>query len=70
KIFIEFAKLTDGRLKLIVGDDGIGLPENFDIDTAESLGLQLVTTLITQIGGDLKIEVDGGTKFNILFKEQ
>ena len=70
RIFIVFSRESDGRLKLIVGDDGIGLPDNFDIDTAESLGLQLVTTLITQISGELEIQVKEGTRFNILFKEQ
>ena len=70
RILIEFSRVSDGRLKLNVGDDGIGLPDNFDIETAESLGLQLVTTLITQISGELEIEVKEGTKFNILFKEQ
>lgn len=70
EIKIEFSKLEDGRLKLIVGDNGIGLPSNFDIENAESLGLQLVTTLITQITGDLNIRTEDGTQFNIVFKEQ
>ena len=70
RINIDFSRLSDGRLKLIIGDDGIGLPANFDIENAESLGLQLVTTLITQIGGELDIVIKEGTKFNILFKEQ
>lgn len=70
KIKIEFSKLSDGRLKLIVSDDGIGLAEDFDIENAESLGLQLVTTLITQVSGELEIDVSRGTKFNIVFKEQ
>lgn len=70
KIRVEFAKLSDGRLKLIVSDDGIGLAEDFDIENAESLGLQLVTTLITQVSGELEIDVSSGTKFNIVFKEQ
>lgn len=69
-IRIELGKLSDGRLKLIVSDDGIGLPADFDIENAESLGLQLVTTLVTQITGELEIDVSSGTKFNIVFKEQ
>ncbi len=69
-IRIEFSKLSDGKLKLIVSDDGIGLPDNFDIENAESLGLQLVTTLVTQITGELTIDSSNGTRFNIVFKEQ
>jgi two-component sensor histidine kinase len=70
RIVIEFGKQSEDKLKLIVRDDGIGLPENLDVENAESLGLQLVTTLITQIGGELEIVVSKGTSFNILFKEQ
>lgn len=69
-IRVELGKLSDGRLKLIVSDDGIGLPADFDIENAESLGLQLVTTLVTQVSGELEIDVSSGTKFNIVFKEQ
>jgi len=69
-IRIEFSKLSDGKLKLIVSDDGIGLPDNFDIENAESLGLQLVTTLVTQVSGELKIDTSNGTRFTIVFKEQ
>jgi len=69
-IRIEFSKLADGKLKLIVSDNGIGLPDNFDIENAESLGLQLVTTLVTQVSGELKIDTSNGTEFNIVFKEQ
>lgn len=69
-IKIGFSKLSDGRLKLIVSDNGIGLPSNFDIDSAESLGLQLVSTLVTQVSGELEIDTTNGTQFNIVFKEQ
>lgn len=67
---VKLFKMEDGRLKLIIKDNGIGLPENFDIDAAESLGLQLVTTLATQISGKLKTETEHGTTFTIEFKEQ
>jgi two-component sensor histidine kinase len=69
-IKIAFSKVSNEKLKLIVSDNGIGLPDNFDIDKAESLGLQLVTTLITQISGDLSIDTSSGTQFTIVFKEQ
>lgn len=69
-ISVVFSKLSDGKLKLIIGDDGIGLPDNFDIENAESLGLQLVTTLVTQVSGELDIDNSKGTQFTIVFKEQ
>ena len=69
-IKVEFGKLSNGNLKLIISDDGIGLPEEFDIENAESLGLQLVTTLVTQVSGNLVINRKKGTIFSIEFKEQ
>ncbi|MCB9205096.1 MAG: PAS domain S-box protein, partial [Flavobacteriales bacterium] len=69
-IEVVFSKLSDGKLKLIISDDGIGLPDNFDIENAESLGLQLVTTLVTQVSGELEIDNSNGTRFTIVFKEQ
>jgi two-component sensor histidine kinase len=49
--------------QLIVSDNGIGLPPNFDIENSNSLGLQLVTVLSEQIEAKLQILTDGGTKF-------
>lgn len=70
KIKIVFCKSSDDKMKLIIADDGIGLAEDFDIENAESLGLQLVTTLVTQVSGELEIDVTNGTSFGIEFKEQ
>jgi two-component sensor histidine kinase len=33
---------------LTVSDNGVGIPENIDIEDLESLGLQLVTILVDQ----------------------
>lgn len=36
---------SNGLTKVIVGDNGVGLPEGFDIDGSSNLGLQIVKTL-------------------------
>lgn len=69
-IYVKFKRLPSGQLELVVGDDGVGLPEDFVIETADSLGLQLVTTLATQVSGNLEIDKSSGTKFTLSFKEQ
>lgn len=56
------------QMTLEVFDDGIGLPNEFDIATSESLGLQIVKTLATnELGGKLEVERDsgGGTKIRV-----
>ena len=52
---------------MTVSDNGVGIPENFDIEELDSLGLQLVTSLVAQLDGELEIKRSNGTKFNIRF---
>ena len=57
----------EGLITLTVSDNGVGLPPGLDFRNTETLGLQLVTMLVKQLGGD--IEVDGaGTTFVVHFK--
>ena len=51
-----------------VKDDGIGLPEEIDIDKADTLGLKLVRNLAQeQLKGIIQVKRDGGTEFIIEF---
>jgi len=52
---------------LVVKDDGIGLPENFDPESTASLGLRLVTGLVEQLDGKLAVIKETGTIFSIKF---
>jgi PAS domain S-box-containing protein len=52
---------------LTVLDDGIGIPENLDIEDLDSLGLQLVTSLVDQLDGELELKRNKGTEFTIKF---
>ena len=51
----------------IVNDNGIGLPENFDISNQRSLGMTLISTLTDQLKGEIDISSDNGTKVEISF---
>jgi PAS domain S-box-containing protein len=52
---------------LTVSDNGIGIPENLDFDNLDSLGLQLVTTLVNQLDGEIELRRNNGTEFVIRF---
>jgi PAS domain S-box-containing protein len=54
------------NLLLTVSDNGIGLPEEFDIHTSESLGLKIVSTLVDQHYGKLKVNRKNATEFKII----
>jgi len=61
------ASKRDGRAAFVVEDNGIGLPEPFDIDTSTSFGLKLVRMLVRQINGAITIDRNRGTRFTITF---
>lgn len=67
---IIFVNLRVNRNKVTIeaGDNGIGIPADFDIKQTQTLGLQLVDTLIEQINGSLVLDRTKGTKFIIDFK--
>jgi PAS domain S-box-containing protein len=56
-----------GKNVLVVSDDGVGLPGDLDVQTTETLGLQLVSALVQQLDGTLELERDSGTVFKISF---
>ena len=57
----------DGQCTLVVSDDGIGLPEDLDLEQAESLGLHLVNRLVAQLEGSIDLYRKGGTTHRITF---
>lgn len=58
---------ADGRARLRVGDDGVGLPAGLDFRASGTVGLQLVSTLARQLGGDIRKKEGRGTEFEISF---
>jgi len=69
EVTIIFRQVDEGKYHLEVCDDGVGIPEDIDILKSPSLGLQLVTVLIQQLSGEMKIKSEGGTNFIIDFEE-
>ncbi|MBZ2164633.1 PAS domain S-box protein [Methanobacterium spitsbergense] len=62
-------KSLQNKMELIITDNGIGLPKDIDIDNTNSLGLQLVKSLVNQIEGKIELDQTHGTEFKIIFKE-
>jgi len=72
EIRVELTEIGEGEnslYRLVVADNGVGLPEGMNIYKTSSLGLQLVTTLTDQIHGAIEVNRERGTEFIITFKE-
>ena len=55
KVVVSARRIV-GRLHVNVEDDGVGLPEGFDLDSSTSLGLSIVRTLVeSELDGQLEV---------------
>ena len=70
EIRIILRSIDENMIELIVGDNGIGMPEDLDFKKTKTLGLHLVTMLAeNQLHGDINLNRSKGTEFIIKFKE-
>jgi|GEM_PF-627092 len=68
QIAISFTQSDSEYVKLIVSDNGCGLPENFDIGQNNSLGIQMMSGLTKQLRGSFEITGNKGVTVSIWFK--
>jgi PAS domain S-box-containing protein len=64
KIFFKPNDINNSTL--IIKDNGIGFPKDVNFRQTESLGLQLVNTLVDQLEGTIELETHDGTEFIIM----
>ncbi|MFN2108821.1 MAG: histidine kinase N-terminal 7TM domain-containing protein [Anaerolineae bacterium] len=67
EICVMMQQLADRQVRLVVRDNGVGLPKDVDYMNTGSLGLQLVTMLVEQLDGTIEIGNNVGAEFEILF---
>lgn len=67
KISVQLGPNKKGDTRLVVQDNGIGLPEGFDYRKSKSLGLQLISILSRQLQGGIELRSEAGTAFAITF---
>ena len=65
---IELQRYSNEGL-VTISDDGVGLPDGFNLATSSNLGLQIVLTLTeNELNGDLKLESnEKGTQAKLRF---
>jgi two-component system, sensor histidine kinase PdtaS len=64
-IRVEICRVSGGRLRLAVSDDGVGLPPSLNVATSTTLGLHLVRMLAKQLAAELEVDTDKGTSFRV-----
>jgi two-component sensor histidine kinase len=66
-IRVVLREVDPARWLVAVEDDGIGLPAQIALGKTDSLGLDLVSILATQIGAEVEVTRVGGTSFRLTF---
>jgi len=68
EIRVELRRVGETQCRLSVIDNGAGFPSDLDFRRAPSLGLNLVCTLVDQLGGAIELIQTGGTTFIVTFE--
>ncbi|MFH0788151.1 MAG: histidine kinase dimerization/phosphoacceptor domain -containing protein, partial [Pseudomonadota bacterium] len=65
EIRVGLVLVNEGMIRLTVEDNGIGFPREVDFRKTESMGFQVVTTLVRQLKGTMGFHQEVGTGFQI-----
>ncbi|WP_306620539.1 tetratricopeptide repeat-containing sensor histidine kinase [Chryseobacterium ginsenosidimutans] len=69
EVMVSFKNTEKDFYELIISDNGVGLPEDFNIDETESLGMNLMRGLTDQLDGTFSLENKNGLKIIITFRK-
>ncbi len=67
-IVIQFEQIKK-RNYLLIKDNGIGIPQDFDVKSSNSLGLRIVEMITKQLQGEFSIRRNDGTEFTVRFPQ-
>jgi PAS domain S-box-containing protein len=59
----------NGEFVMVVSDNGVGMPGYINFEDPDTLGLQLVNSLVHQIDGQISLDRTNGTRFEVIFPE-
>lgn len=68
-IYVSLSSPAEHEFHLTVWDNGVGMPADFDLTKATSLGMRLVKMLTDQLHGRLAIDGSNGTRVEVIFRE-
>ncbi|MBF0475007.1 MAG: PAS domain S-box protein [Deltaproteobacteria bacterium] len=63
EIRVTLCSRGQSGMDLIVGDNGVGMPQELNLRNISTLGWELITGLVShQLGGEVEVKRDGGTE--------
>ena len=67
KIRVSIAAVGEEKVSISVRDEGVGLPQNFDLAKPKGLGMRIVTSFVKQLDGTIEIRHHKrGTEFVVI----
>jgi two-component sensor histidine kinase len=63
EVFVK--QIPDDKLKIIIGDNGKGLPSDIDLSNAKTFGLRIIRLLAEQLNAELTVQTERGTIYTI-----
>src|SRR5260370_42507444 len=67
EVRIEIHLVEDGRIQLLVADNGVGFPPDVHFCATDTLGMQPVRALTDQLEGTIELSSESGTELRISF---
>src|SRR5688572_9835006 len=68
ELHITFRLTSENKLELVISDNGKGVPDDFEFEEVDSLGMQLISALTSQLDGKMTLKRGKGTTFVLEFK--
>jgi PAS domain S-box-containing protein len=68
EIRVSFRTCGEGRYLLVVSDNGVGLPADFQFPGKDTVGMLLTHTIVKQLGGSVEWHSEEGTTCRILIE--
>lgn len=70
KVFVRIHRQENEYYRMMIGDNGIGIPSEFAMGNSESFGTELISALSEQLDGTIQLlPGEKGTVYEVLFKD-
>ncbi|MBI4873825.1 MAG: sensor histidine kinase [Acidobacteria bacterium] len=70
EIVVRLERLGADQYRLLVSDDGVGVPTHLDLRHTGTLGLRLVRALAEQLDGSVRLARGEGSRFEVTLRDQ